>query len=122
MEDRRRRVPIVGDGGGVSSFIHVDDAAAATVLALEHGERGAYNVVDDDPAPVRVWLPTYAQLLGAACPFRVPKLVGRLGAGPYGLYFMTQQRGASNEKAKKRLHWKPSYPSWREGFGSDLAA
>ncbi len=119
---RRRRVPIVGGGGGVSSFIHVDDAAAATVLALEHGEPGAYNVVDDDPAPVRVWLPTYAQLLGAARPFRVPKFVGWLGAGPYGLYFMTQQRGASNGKAKQRLRWKPSYPSWREGFGSELAA
>ena len=119
---RRRRVPIVGDGEGVSSFIHVDDAAAATVLALEHGEPGAYNVVDDDPAPVRIWLPTYAQLLGAARPFRVPKFVGRLGAGPYGLYFMTQQRGASNEKAKKRLRWKPSYQSWREGFGSELTA
>ena len=83
---RRRRVPIVGDGEGVSSFIHVDDAAAATVLALEHGEPGAYNVVDDDPAPVRVWLPTYAQLLGAPHPFRVPKLIGWLVAGPSGLY------------------------------------
>ncbi len=119
---RRRRVPIVGDGEGVSSFIHVDDAAAATVLALEHGEPGAYNVVDDDPAPVRVWLPAYAQLLGAPRPFRVPKFVGRLGAGPYGLYFMTEQRGAWNEKAKTRLRWKPRYPSWREGFASNLAA
>ena len=118
---RRRRVPIVGDGEGVCSFVHVDDAAAATVFALEHGEPGTYNVVDDDPAPVRTWLPTYAQLLGAARPFRVPKLVGRLGAGAYGLYFMTQQKGASNEKAKKRLRWEPRYPSWREGFGSELA-
>ena len=70
---------------------------------------------------VRVWLPTYAQLIGAARPFRVPRLVGRLGAGAYGLYFMTQQRGASNEKAKERLRWEPRYPSWREGFGSELA-
>ena len=85
-------------------------------------EPGAYNVVDDDPAPVRVWLPTYAQLLGAARPFRVPRFVGRLGAGPYGLYFMTQQRGASNEKAKKLLRWRRRYPSWREGFRSELAA
>ena len=119
---RRRRVPIVSDGEGVCSFVHVDDAAAATLLALEHGEPGAYNVVDDDPAPVRVWLPIYAQHIGAARPFPVPRLVGRLGAGPYGLYFMTQQRGASNQKAKKRLRWKPRYPSWREGFRSELAA
>ena len=118
---RHRRVPIVGRGEGVCSFIHVDDAAAATVLALEHGEPGAYNVVDDDPAPVGVWLPTYAQLLGATRPFRVPRFVGRVGAGPYGLYFMTQQRGASNQKAKTRLRWKPRYPSWREGFRSELA-
>lgn len=118
---RRRRVPIVGDGEGVFSFVHVDDAAAATLLALEHGAPGAYNVVDDEPAPVRVWLPTYAQLLGAARPLRVPKLVDRLGAGAYGLYFMTQQRGASNQKAKKRLRWEPRYPSWREGFRSELA-
>lgn len=119
---RRRRVPLVGNGGGISSFIHVDDAAAATALALGHGESGAYNVVDDDPAPVRVWLPAYAELLGAPRPFRVPKLIGWLGAGPYGIYFMTQQRGASNAKAKERLRWKPSYSSWREGFRSDLAA
>ena len=118
---RRRRVPIVGEGEGVCSFVHVDDAAAATLLALEHGEPGAYNVVDDDPAAVRVWLPTYARLLGAARPFRVPKLVGWMGAGDYGLYFMTQQKGASNEKAKKLLRWEPRYPSWREGFGSELA-
>ncbi len=118
---RRRRVPIVGDGEGVCSFVHVDDAAAATLLALEHGEPGAYNVVDDDPAAVRVWLPTYAQLLGAARPFRVPKLVGWMGAGDYGLYFMTQQKGASNEKAKKLLRWEPRYPSWREGFRSELS-
>ncbi len=118
---RRRRVPLVGDGEGVCSFVHVDDAALATVLALEHGEPGAYNVVDDDPAPVRVWLPTYAQLLGAARPFRVPRFVGRLGAGPHGLYFMTEQRGASNQKAKKRLRWNPGYPSWQEGFRSELA-
>ncbi len=118
---RRRRVPIVGDGEGVCSFVHVDDAAAVTLLALEHGEPGAYNVVDDDPAAVRVWLPTYAQLLGAAGPLRVPKLVAWPGAGAYGLYFMTQQRGASNEKAKKLLRWEPRYPSWREGFRSELA-
>jgi nucleoside-diphosphate-sugar epimerase len=118
---RRRRVPIVGDGGGVSSFVHVDDAAEATVLAMEQGEPGPYNIVDDEPAAIREWLPAYAGLLGAPRPLRLPKLVGRLGAGPYGVYFMTQQRGASNRKARRLLGWSPRNATWRTGFAAMLA-
>ena len=119
---RRRRVPIIGDGGGVFSFIHVDDAAAATAVALEEDEPGIYNIVDDEPAPVRAWLPWYAELLGASHPFRVPKFIGHLIAGPYATYMMTALRGASNEKAKQRLRWAPKYASWWHGFRSELSA
>jgi nucleoside-diphosphate-sugar epimerase len=112
---RKRKFPVVGGGGGVWSFIHIADAAAATV---ERGKRGIYNVVDDDPAPVADWLPTLARELGAPKPQRVPRFVGRLLAGEAGDVMMTQVRGASNEKAKRDLDWRPRHPSWREGFVS----
>jgi nucleoside-diphosphate-sugar epimerase len=115
---RRRRFPLVGDGGGVFSFIHVADAAEATVAAVTHGRRGVYNVVDDDPAPVAEWLPALARTLGAKQPVRVPRLVGRLFAGEVGVVMMTELRGASNAKAKRELGWRPAHPSWREGFAA----
>jgi nucleoside-diphosphate-sugar epimerase len=113
---RRRRFPLVGDGGGVWSFIHIADAAEATVAAVEHGSRGVYNVVDDDPAPVAEWLPALAQTLGAKKPMRVPRFIGRLFAGEPGVVMMTDARGASNAKAKRELGWQPKHPSWRQGF------
>jgi nucleoside-diphosphate-sugar epimerase len=113
---RRRRFPLVGDGAGVWSFIHVADAAEATVAAVEHGSRGVYNVVDDDPAPVAEWLPALAQTLGAKKPLRVPRFIGRLFAGEVGVVMMTDARGASNAKAKRELAWRPAHPSWRQGF------
>jgi nucleoside-diphosphate-sugar epimerase len=113
---RKRKLPLVGDGGGVWSFIHVDDAAEATVAAIEHGSRGVYNVVDDEPAPVAAWLPALAETLGAKKPMRVPRFVGRLFAGETGAVFMTEIRGASNAKAKRELGWRPAHPSWRQGF------
>jgi nucleoside-diphosphate-sugar epimerase len=115
---RKRRFPLVGDGGGVWSFIHVADAAEATVAAVEHGSRGAYNVVDDDPATVAEWLPALARTLGAREPMRVPRFVGRLFAGETGVMMMTELRGASNAKAKRELAWRPAHPSWREGFAA----
>ena len=115
---RKRKFPVVGDGGGVWSFVHIADAAEATVAAIEHGHRGIYNVVDDDPAPVADWLPALAQSIGAPKPRRVPRLVGRLFAGEAGAVMMTDIRGASNAKAKRELHWQPGHPSWREGFAS----
>src|ERR671910_1558878 len=115
---RRRRFPLVGDGGGVWSFIHVADAAEATVAAVEHGGRGVYNAVDDDPAPVAEWLPALAQTLGARQPMRVPRFIGRLFAGETGVMMMTELRGASNAKAKRELAWQPRHPSWRQGFAT----
>jgi nucleoside-diphosphate-sugar epimerase len=115
---RKRRFPLVGDGGGVWSFIHVADAAEATVAAVEHGGRGVYNVVDDDPAPVAEWLPALAQKLGAKKPLRAPRLVVRLFAGEAGVVMMTDVRGASNAKAKRELAWRPAHPSWRQGFAA----
>jgi nucleoside-diphosphate-sugar epimerase len=115
---RRRRFPLVGDGGGVWSFIHVADAAEATVAAVEHGRRGVYNVVDDDPAPVADWLPALARELGARKPMRVPRFIGRLFAGETGVAMMTELRGASNAKAKRELAWRPAHPSWRQGFAA----
>ena len=114
---RRRKFPLVGAGGGVWSFIHIADAAEATVAAVEQGSRGVYNVVDDDPAPVAEWLPALAQELGAKKPMRVPRFIGRLFAGEYGVVIMTEIRGASNAKAKRELAWQPAHPSWRGGFG-----
>jgi nucleoside-diphosphate-sugar epimerase len=115
---RRRQFPIVGGGGGVTSFIHLDDAAAATVLAIERGRTGAYNVVDDEPAPVREWLPVLARVLGAKPPRRVPRWLARLVAGELAVMLTTEARGASNEKARRELGWTPRYPSWRDGFAA----
>ena len=113
---RKRRVPLVGDSGGVFSFVHVDDAAAATALAVTSTEPGIYNIVDDEPVPAAEWLPDYAQLLNAPAPFRVPEFVARLAAGPYGRFVMTRQRGASNQKARQHLGWSPRFPGWKDGF------
>jgi 2-alkyl-3-oxoalkanoate reductase len=117
---RKRRFPVVGGGGGVWSFIHIEDAATATVAAIEHGRRGIYNVVDDDPAPVAEWLPAVAGAVGAKPPMRLPRWLGRLAAGEAATVMMTEVRGASNEKAKRELGWEPRYPSWREGFATGL--
>jgi nucleoside-diphosphate-sugar epimerase len=113
---RKRQFPIAGGGGGVWSFIHLDDAAAATVLALELNGPAIYNVVDDDPAAVREWLPVLAQALGAKPPRRVPRWLARLFAGQAAVMMATESRGASNAKAKRELGWTLRYPSWRDGF------
>ena len=113
---RRRRFPVVGDGGGVWSFVHIADAAEATVAAVEGGAPGVYNVVDDEPASVATWLPVLAESLGARAPMRVPRLVGRLLAGETGTVMMTELRGASNAKAMQELGWTPRHASWRDGF------
>jgi nucleoside-diphosphate-sugar epimerase len=117
---RKRQFPIVGSGGGVWSHIHIDDAAAATVIAVERGGPGIYNVVDDEPALVRDWLPVVASALGAKPPRRVPRWVGRLAAGDAATRMMTEVRGASNAKAKRELGWQPGYPSWRQGLVQGL--
>jgi nucleoside-diphosphate-sugar epimerase len=117
---RKRRLPIVGSGAGVWSFSHVDDVATATIAAIERGEPGMYNVVDDEPAPVAVWLPELARAVGAKPPRRVPVWVGRLAIGEVGVSMMTRIRGASNAKAKRELAWAPHYASWREGFRTGL--
>jgi nucleoside-diphosphate-sugar epimerase len=115
---RKRKFPLVSDGSGVWPFIHVADAAEATVAAVEHGSRGVYNVVDDDPAAVAEWLPALAQELGAKKPIRVPRFIGRLFAGETGVMMLTEVRGASNAKAKRELGWRPAHPSWRQGFAA----
>jgi nucleoside-diphosphate-sugar epimerase len=115
---KKRRFPLAGNGAGVWSFIHIADAAAATVAAVDNGKPGIYNIVDDDPAPVSEWLPSLAQTLGAKKPFHVPRFVGRMFAGEVGALFMTEIRGASNAKAKRELDWRPDHPSWRQGFAS----
>jgi nucleoside-diphosphate-sugar epimerase len=117
---RKRRFPIVGSGGGVWSLVHIEDAAAATAIAVERGERGVYNVVDDEPAPVREWLPALASALGAKPPRRIPRWLGRLLAGEMTTLMMTEARGASNDKAKRELGWKPGFASWRQGFAHGL--
>lgn len=117
----KRRSPVVGAGTGTFSFVHVDDAAAAIVAALERGAAGAYNVVDDEPAPLREWLPVYAEALGAKPPRRVPVWLARLVAGKPMANAALQMRGADNAKAKRELGWAPAHPSWREGFGDSLA-
>jgi nucleoside-diphosphate-sugar epimerase len=119
---RKRQFPIVGNGGGVSSFIHLDDAAAATVLALEHDGAGVYNIVDDEPAPVREWLPVLANALGAKPPRHVPRWFGWLVAGEGAVMMGTESRGASNAKAKRELGWSLRYPSWRQGFVAAYAS
>jgi 2-alkyl-3-oxoalkanoate reductase len=116
----RRRYPIVGKGEGVFSFIHVDDAAAATIAALAEGAPGVYNVVDDDPAAMRDWLPVFTDALGAKPPRRVPMWLARLVAGSNASMAGSQMRGASNEKAKRELGWRPRYATWRVGFREGL--
>ncbi|MGE4425333.1 MAG: NAD-dependent epimerase/dehydratase family protein [Solirubrobacteraceae bacterium] len=113
---RKRMMPIVGRGTGVTSYIHVHDAAAATVAALEHGTPGVYNVVDDDPAAQRDWAPEYARAVGAGRPLRIPRWVVRLAAGRLVADMATEMRGADNARAKAELAWTPALPSWREGF------
>jgi nucleoside-diphosphate-sugar epimerase len=114
---RRRRVPLIGGGGGQWSFIHVEDAAAATVAAVERGKPGAiYNIVDDEPAEVSEWLPALAALLGARPPIRVPAWLGRLFAGEHLVSMMTEVGAGSNAKARQELGWRPAHPSWRLGF------
>jgi nucleoside-diphosphate-sugar epimerase len=112
----KRRLPIVGKGDGVFSFVHVEDAAAATVATVERGAPGTYNVVDDEPAPMRDWVPVFCEAVGAKKPFRVPVWLARLVAGSAAIGSATQLRGASNAKAKRELGWQPRYASWREGF------
>ncbi len=118
---RHGKFPVIGDGAGVWSFVHIADAAEATVAALERGRPGIYNVVDDDPAPVREWLPTVASALGAKPPRHVPRWAGRLLAGQAVAVMMTEVRGASNEKAKRDLGWRPHHPSWRQGIAEAAA-
>jgi nucleoside-diphosphate-sugar epimerase len=113
---RKRRFPVVGSGAGLWSFTEITDAANATVHALTKGSPGVYNIVDDDPAPVAVWLPYLAECLGAKRPMHLPVWLGRLAAGEVGVMQMTEVRGSSNEKAKRELGWQPKYPSWRDGF------
>jgi nucleoside-diphosphate-sugar epimerase len=117
---RKRRFPIVGGGGGVWSHVHIEDAAAATVAAVEHGPPGIYYIVDDEPAPVREWLPVLASALDAKPPRRIPRWLGRLAAGEAATVMMTEARGASNVKAKRELGWELRYPSWRQGFAQGL--
>jgi nucleoside-diphosphate-sugar epimerase len=118
---RARRFPVVGKGDAMFSFIHVDDAADATVAAVERGAPGVYNIVDDDPARMRDWIPVYAAAIGAKRPLRVPLFLARLVAGPLAKTFASELRGASNAKAKRELGWQPAHPSWRQGFAESLA-
>ena len=118
---RQRKFPIVGNGSGVWSFVHIDDVANATRLAIESGPAGIYNIVDDDPAEVSLWLPEMARVIGAKPPYHVPVWLGRLVIGDAGVSMMTKVRGSSNAKAKRILKWQPAYPTWREGFRAALA-
>jgi len=115
---RKRRFPLIGGGGGVWSFIHIADAAEATLAAVEHGGRGVYNIVDDDPAPVAEWLPELTQMLNGKKPRRMPRFILRMFTGEGGVVMMTDARGASNAKAKRELGWSPAHPSWRQGFAA----
>ena len=119
---RKRKFPLVGDGTGYSSWVHVDDAASATVRAVEQKARGVFNIVDDEPAPAREWLPYLAACAGAKPPMRVPKWLARLLAGEVAVTIMTEGRGFSNAKAKRELGWELRYPSWRQGFKEALVA
>ena len=118
---RARKFPVVGNGAGMLSLIHVEDAASATVAAIERGHRGVYNIVDDSPEPISEWLPAVADAIGAKPPRHVPRWVGRLLAGEAAAVMMTELRGVSNAKAKRELDWQPRYPSWREGLGASGA-
>ena len=113
---RNRRLPIIDDGDGITSYIHVDDAAAATATAVEHGRRSVCNVVDDEPAPQREWLPVLAKALGAKPPRRVPRWLARLLAGEMATAMMTEAKASSNLKAKRELALELRYPSWRQGL------
>jgi nucleoside-diphosphate-sugar epimerase len=117
---RQRKMPIIAPGTAEFSFIHVDDAADATVLAMNKGEPGIYNIVDDEPTPLHEWLPEVADLLEAPQPMRIPKLLGQLVGGRAAMFFMNEQRGVSNRKAKEQLGWQPRHTSWRDGFRSEL--
>jgi nucleoside-diphosphate-sugar epimerase len=117
---RKRRLPIVGDGAGIWSFIHVDDIATATIAGLDRGAPGIYNIADDEPARVSEWLPALAEAVGAKPPRHVPVWIGRLATGDVGVSMMTRIRGASNAKARRELGWQPSYGSWRKGFRTGL--
>jgi 2-alkyl-3-oxoalkanoate reductase len=118
---RQRKFPVVGSGRGVWSFIHMDDVATATKLAIERAKPGVYNIVDDEPAEVSVWLPDLAQAMGAKPPRHIPTWLGRLIIGESGVSMMTEIRGASNAKAKQALGWQPTYPTWRDGFRRGFA-
>jgi nucleoside-diphosphate-sugar epimerase len=118
---RRRRLPLVGDGAGVWSFVHIEDAADATVAAVERGAPGIYNIVDDEPAPVAEWLPAIADALGAARPRHLPRWLARPLAGEAVTVMMTEVRGASNAKAKRELGWEPRHASWRDGIARKAA-
>jgi nucleoside-diphosphate-sugar epimerase len=117
---RKRQLPLVGDAGGIWPFVHVEDAADATINAIEGRGRGVYNVVDDEPAVVADWLPAAAEAVGARAPLHVPRWLGRLFAGEFATVMMTQARGASNAKAKQDLAWAPRHATWREGFATGL--
>jgi 2-alkyl-3-oxoalkanoate reductase len=117
---RKRRLPIIGDGGGIWSMTHIEDAASATAAAVERGEPGLYNVVDDEPAPVAEIVTDLAQVLGVKPPRHIPRWLGRLIAGEGMTVMMTEVRGAANDKAKRELGWEPRYPSWRLGFREGL--
>jgi nucleoside-diphosphate-sugar epimerase len=117
---RKRRLPIVGEGTGIQSFIQIEDAAAATVAAVERGQPGVYNIVDDEPAPAAEWVPALAEAVGAKPPRRLPRWLIRLVAGEATVVMMTEVRGASNAKAKRELGWELRYPSWRQGFREGL--
>jgi 2-alkyl-3-oxoalkanoate reductase len=118
---RRRAVPLIGDGNGWWSFLHIDDAAAATAIAIERGAPGIYNVVDDEPAPVREWLPALAAIFGAKPPRHIPKWFARIAAGEHIVMLMTEARAGSNAKAKRDLGWQPQHASWRRGFPEVLS-
>jgi nucleoside-diphosphate-sugar epimerase len=118
---RRRRVPLIGDANGWWSFLHIDDAAAATAIAVERAASGVYNIVDDQPAPVREWLPALAAMLGAMPPRRIPKWLARIAAGEHIVTLMTEARAGSNAKAKRELSWQPIHASWRQGFAEVLS-
>jgi nucleoside-diphosphate-sugar epimerase len=118
---RQRKFPLIGSGAGIWSFIHIDDAASATRLAIERDAPGVYNIVDDEPAPVATWLPELASAVGAKAPYHLPAWLGQLIAGSAGLSIMTKVRGSSNAKAKSELGWRPRYTSWRDGFRYGLS-
>jgi 2-alkyl-3-oxoalkanoate reductase len=118
---RRGKLPLIGDASGVWSWLHVGDAAAATVAAVDHGSPGVYNIVDDEPAPVGEWLPYLADVLSAKAPRRIPVWLARLLAGEVAVALMTQSRGSANTKAKTELEWQPQWATWREGFRRGLS-